>query len=66
MTSAQTDEILPIDTTPSARGQAAARAYLFHLGQKRKARRETVGVAVEMSLGIVMIVGLFLAAWSIF
>jgi len=57
---------LPGNASPSAKGQAAARAYLFHLEQMRKARRETVRVAVEMSLGIVMIVGLFLAAWSIF
>ena len=66
MTSAQTDELLPANTTPEARGQAAARAYLFHLEQARQARRQAVVDTLAIAASIVMVLGLFLAAWIVF
>jgi len=57
---------LPENASPEAKGRYAARAYLFHLEQKRQARRETLHVLLDTAIGTIIVVLLFLAAWSIF
>jgi len=57
---------LPENASPEAKGRYAARAYLFHLEQMRKARRQAVVDTLAIAASIVMVLGLFLAAWIVF